>query len=244
METPVETFGFGLRSKRWGFTRRLVPGGRGGFHRLRLMPPTQVAFGLCPGSVWAPSGLCLGSVRAPSGLRLDSVWTPSGLRLDSVWTPSGLRLGSVWAPSGLGRAGPDGLLEARWRPRFQVILASVYGFSGPYVFHVSHRRKCVFVSRVSRFFTFPIAGRVTCWRQQIRKTQNLEAPVKEHKAGRTCVFTYFMFPIAGRVTLRRQKPRKTQKRACKSSLLLFMDFQITDALAGSKKFFLSLKWAA
>ena len=100
-ETPVETFGFGLRSKRWDSTRRLVPGGRGGFHRLRLMPPTQVAFGLCPGSVWAPSGLCLGSVRAPSGLRLDSVWTPSGLRLDSVWTPSGLRLGSVWAPSGL-----------------------------------------------------------------------------------------------------------------------------------------------
>ena len=40
METPVETFGFGLRSKRWGFTRRLVPGGRGGFQRLRLMPPT------------------------------------------------------------------------------------------------------------------------------------------------------------------------------------------------------------
>ena len=111
----------------------------------------------------------------------------------------------------------------------------------PYVFHVSHRRKCVFVSGVSHVFTFSIEGRVTFWRQKTRNTQNLEAPVKEHKAGRTCVFTHFTFPIEGRVTLRRQKARKTQKRAYTSSLLRFMDFQITDAMAGSKKIFLSLR---
>jgi hypothetical protein len=99
----------------------------------------------------------------------------------------------------------------------------------------------VFVSRVSRFFTFPIAGGVTFWRQQTRNTQNLEAPVKEHEAGRTCVFTHFTFPIEGRVTLRRQKARQTQKRAYKSSLLRFMDFQITDALAGSTKVLLGLR---
>jgi hypothetical protein len=40
METPVETFGFGSQIEEMGFYTPLVPGGRGGFQRLRLMPPT------------------------------------------------------------------------------------------------------------------------------------------------------------------------------------------------------------
>ena len=151
------------------------------------------------------------------------------------------RAGGWTGWGGLGRAGPDGLLEAQWRPRFQVILASVYGFPGTYVFHVSHRRKCVFVSRVKRFLTFPIAGRVTCWRQKVRNTQNLEAPVKEHKAGRTCVSAYFTFTIAGRVTLRRQKPRNTQNTRLQvilASVYEFSDHRRTGRVETT------LKWAA
>ena len=40
METPVETFGFRSQIEEMGFDTPLVPGGRGGFQRLRLMPPT------------------------------------------------------------------------------------------------------------------------------------------------------------------------------------------------------------
>ena len=116
-----------------------------------------------------------------------------------------------YSPSGAAESplrrlvgGPNGGPGQRTRSRENVC---------PYVFHVSHRRKCVFVSRVARFFTFLIEGRVTCWCQQTRKTQNLEAPVKEHEAGRTCVFHAFHVSHSRKGDSEAPKTKKNAKRA-------------------------------
>jgi hypothetical protein len=113
------------------------------------------------------------------------------------------------------------------------------------------KRMCVLTC-----FTFPIEGMVCCFTcftfvhvPHIRKGDVLASKNKnnaefggpgQRTRGREDVCVHAFHVSHGRVTLRRQKARQTQTHASKSSLLRFMDFQITEAPTRSKKFFLVL----